>query len=84
MYIVALTHIEADGNDYTKVMSKHRSRSAAIKAMLKKMASFYGWQSVKEFREELEDEYEEAKETGKFKVEMPTMDSTGFWSVVEV
>lgn len=84
MFAVILTHIEVDGNDYTKVMSKHRTRSAAIKAMLKKMASFYGWESVKEFREELEEEYDDALKTGKFKIEMPTMDSTGFWSVVEV
>jgi len=83
MFVVVLTHIEADGNDYTRVISKHRTRSAAIKSMLKTMASYYGWPNTKEFKEEFKDDYEETIKTGNCKVE-PYKGFFSFWSVIEV
>lgn len=70
MYAIIHTHIDFVGIDENEsrieIISKHRTREAAVKKLVKMIPSFYGWQNDEEFDEEFPEDRIRAAQEGKF------------------
>lgn len=67
MFAIIHTHIVFDGDDSKmEIVSKHRTREAAVKKLVKIIPSFYWWDSEEEFDEAFPEDRENAAQEGMF------------------
>ena len=89
MYAVIFCHISIDDHtpDKIKVISKHRTEDAAIKAMRNAIPKYLGWPDPKEYYKEFPEEWDSITENGFFRHdddEYLSMDFVDYWQVVEI
>lgn len=83
MFGVILAHIE-QGRNSIKVISKHPSREEAVEEFIKRVPSYYGWDSSEDFEEEYPDAFDEIRENGCLENRAEMDDWTDFWQIVEI
>jgi len=89
MYAVIYAYISVAGDvpDEIKIMSKHRTKEAAIKAMLRKIPNYYGWDNSSDFYSTCPYLEEQIKKNGWYRRDeelFATTDSVEYWKVLEI
>lgn len=89
MYAVIYAYVSVAGDvpDEIKIISKHRTKEAAIRAMLKKIPNYYGWENSSDFYSTCPELFEQIKENGWYRREeelFADVDTVEYWQVTEI